>query len=422
MGTLSISYNGTAITSESRTSYPTVSYNGSQIIGGFSGTKTLNTANKMMKGNLVIGGKTLNTKDKMMKGNVVATYTPSLGSRQTGTQYTDSYYMGSNMGWRYRSTNIANSYALFAIDKQNSGGPSIFAYNSSGTRSMPADTGYPIYSYNYYALASSIGNYAVVGHYWDTVEAYNTSLTKSTFALDSMDDMVGSGGCVSAATSSYAFFLAGYTLAAVNASLTVALNNKNASSLGRATRGPSAMSVNNTYMVVAGGDSSWNSMNFSSKVNTINNSLTKGTASDLPAAYAYGTGCSLGTGGFMVAGEVYNNGRVQVNNTFSFNSSLSRSNLTALSWTGYGLVVSASATSTNDYAFATETGNSSGGNKSAFVDYYATSGTKATAYMSMATQLFGMARAGNTLIIFRSNTSGSSSNSKYANVDFWSYS
>lgn len=208
MGTLSISYNGTAITSESRTSYPTVSYNGSQIIGGFSGTKTLNTANKMMKGNLVIGGKTLNTKDKMMKGNVVATYSPGMTSWANATAPSES----SNTYYRNETGHRARCLGQYAIIGQKefggnwlTGGKTRNAsyYNASmtrgtvtlvssakkyayGCRSIDHNASYTVVSIDNYN-----SDYEYPSSYTSQCEdfpAYNASLTRTTISISNIAD------------------------------------------------------------------------------------------------------------------------------------------------------------------------------------------------------------------------------------------
>lgn len=410
MGTLSISYNGTAITSESRTSYPTVSYNGSQIIGGFSGTKTLNTANKMMKGNLVIGGKTLNTANKMMKGNVVATYTPSLGSTQNGTAFsTSSYMQGFSIHMTARcANNIASSYALFVMDHQNTSMQDVHAYNSSGTRSAPTNTQYPIYSYRYYPIVGSIGSYAVVGWYWETMETWNTSLTRGTIAPGL--GIIWDNGMTTASTSSYAYFVKNNRVFALNASLTVSLdiNSSIYSTLHSSyTCNCSPIPVNNTYAVFMGGTSSWNASTPLNRGFYFTNSLTH-AGIEIDTAIAGGRGYSVGSGAILHR----NNGSTQV---YTYTSNLSRSTTTGSSFTPTGTSV-VGCTIPNAYALIC---SPNGNNHN--VDTYNTSFTRGLAGTISDTFNQGeMATAGSTAVLMRH--SGTTGNSQKATSNSWSYS
>lgn len=111
MGTLTVRKNnssGAQITTESRTSLPNVTYNGSNIVSSLDGSKTCLCKDKMMKTNLVCGGKTLNCKDKMMPYDVWVNYQKS----QVNNTLSDAY----NPFFKACTGAIANKAYFFGGD------------------------------------------------------------------------------------------------------------------------------------------------------------------------------------------------------------------------------------------------------------------------------------------------------------------
>lgn len=204
------------------------------------------------------------------------------------------------------------NYALFAGGHYGSSNKYsiVDAYNTSLTRTNPA----VLNMYTCYASGTSLGNYALFGggctdwvsssNALNAVTAYNASLTKSTpTALIQKRFKMGA-----ASNSNYAIFAGGTTkLSHDTVSYEQTTVDAYNTSLVRST--PTALSVNRqecgaaragNYILIAGGNytclastDQYITTHYTNTVDTYNGSLTRGTATALPSTVLKAVGTTL---------------------------------------------------------------------------------------------------------------------------------
>ena len=199
---VTVTYDGSNITSLSNQSSVAVAYGGSTLFTlSAAGTKTLNCKDKMMSTNVTVGSKTLSCKDKIMKTNVVvkATTTP-LYLIKNGTL--QGNYAITLKGLKpSSSTSIQN--AANPVRTNNSGNIQIEArgsgtYTGAGIAYVSTKINLSGYSTvhitgkaknatgnnNYLALAA----WTSIGSYWDSNRTtYQNVLSSSTSSYTTVD-------------------------------------------------------------------------------------------------------------------------------------------------------------------------------------------------------------------------------------------
>ena len=243
----------------------------------------------------------------------------------------------SESKYRHYGVSIGN-YALFAGGLNSSGKSSkiVNAYDASLTISTPTSLSYP--SYN--GGATSVGNYALIAsginntvtqtssQKLTTVNTYNTSLTKST----------------ATAFSAY--------------------------------RNSMGVASNSTYALFAGGHDGTSNGPYTN-VTIYNTSLTRSTATALQTARCDFCGATIGDYILFAGGDssVYSDeDNVYTNVVDAYNTSLTRSNATALSTKRGGAI----GVRVGNYLLFAGGGNGGGGVGNSDVDVYDTSLTKTT--------------------------------------------
>ena len=280
------------------------------------------------------------------------------------------------------ATTVGN-YALFGggSDSDNYSA-TVDAYNTSLTRSTPTALSVE----RFQLAATSVGNYALFGGgrvgtttYSATVDAYNTSLTRSTPTALSVNRTMLAATTVG----NYALFGGGYngysaTVDAYNTSLT--RSTPTALSVGR--RELTATTVGN-YALFGGGYGS--SATRFATVDAYNTSLTRSTPTALSVARESFTATTVGNY------ALFGGGYELTNVVDAYNTSLTRSTPTALSVAKQKLA----ATTVGNYALFGG-GSGSSGTLSATVDAYNASLTRSTpTALSVARYEFTATSVGN---------------------------
>lgn len=281
-------------------------------------------------------------------------------------------------GW-YPAGASVGSYALFAGGRWSTSteNDAVDAYNASLTRSTPTE----LSEARYELAGASVGNFALFAggatystasgeRMLDTVDAYNSSLTRSTPTALSMkrfrfagasvggyalfaggeEEIIGAGGLATSRRSD--------TVDAYNGSLT----RSTPTALSQARERLAGASVGN-YAVFAGGGEGANDFN---TVDAYNASLTRTTPTELSVARSYLAGASVGNFALFAGGG---------DTVDAYNASLTRNTPTALS---QSRLSPAGASIGSDYAlFAGGKNNSSSqADPYAAVDAYDTSLTR----------------------------------------------
>lgn len=247
---------------------------------------------------------------------------------------------------RYRLAATAiGSYALFGGGTYESSYNTVDAYNTSLTKSTPTT----LSAARSDLAATSVGNYALFGGgnqgtsaYYNTVDAYNTSLTRSTPTVLS----VARGSLAATTIGEYALFgggrayINGYsrevydTVDAYNTSLTRSIP----SSLRISSCDLAATTVGN-YGLFAGGS-------YRSTVTAYNTSLTRSDPNDLNSADSeYLAATAVGNYALFAGGRSANSGYA-IDEVNVYDTSLTKSMSTSLSAPRYSIA----ATTVGNYA------------------------------------------------------------------------
>lgn len=276
---------------------------------------------------------------------------------------------------RLGATTVGN-YALFAGgDNGESSSATVDAYNKSLTRSTPT----PLSEAFGYTQAASVGNYALfvksIGHdsgayepYLSTVNAYNTSLTRSI--PETLSQTRASMGVAS--NDNYALFVAGVIWIYNNSSVynvfsrTIDYYNKSltrsTSSISDYTGEMAGVRVGE-YALIGGGFYEPNSTTgeFRTEVYAFNNSLTS-TQLNLSKGRTKIATAMVGNYALFAGGEDH----YSLTNVEAFNTSLTRTSVTSLSKSRYDVI----GGSVGDFAIF------AGGQQSNVIDVYNTSLTR----------------------------------------------
>ena len=191
------------------------------------------------------------------------------------------------------------SYALFGGGYYyNASGTSssyntVDAYDTSLTRSTPTGLNKSCYE----IAATTVGNYALFGGYYTTVTAYNTSLTRST-----PTEMSNDRNRLAATTvGNYALFGGGHTSKPVNTvdAYDASLTRSIPTALSEARRFLAATTVGD-YALFGGGESS---RDYSGAVDAYDASLTRSTSTSLNKARGYLAATTVGNYALFGGGD-----------------------------------------------------------------------------------------------------------------------
>ena len=287
-----------------------------------------------------------------------------------GLGFTELVYHGtatdlSNARSSLAATTVGN-YALFGGGSSYSSTSvyhsTVDAYDTSLTRTTATNLSQKREG----LAATTVGNYALFGGgysysstsvYHSTVDAYDTSLTRTT----ATDLSQGRYGLEATTVGNYALFGGGYSSSTVDAYDT-SLTRTTATDLSQGRYGLAVTTVGN-YALFGGGSSS-------STVDAYDTSLTRTTATDLSQ---YGHNLAATTvGNYALFGGGIGSSTVDV-----YNASLTKTTATDLSQKREGLA----ATTVGNYALFGGGMHSSGSDKNYYstVDVYNASLTKTTA-------------------------------------------
>lgn len=108
--TVNTKYKNSQIASESRSSAPTITYNGSTIQSGFTGTKRILCANSYANTNIVVGGKTLYCGGTLLESDIEVTSSASLNPQNLF--YNGNTYSSVTGGWAKYPSGINKDYRV----------------------------------------------------------------------------------------------------------------------------------------------------------------------------------------------------------------------------------------------------------------------------------------------------------------------